>query len=536
MLKVLIVDDEAIIREGIAGALNWDELECRIVGEADHGAKALELLRLLEPDIVICDIRMPGIDGVELTKHIREQELDIQVIFVTGYDEFAYASEAVKHNVSDFILKPVDSAVLKQAVGKARDALVKSRRLEQDNERFKAMLETNKPILRENFIKRLAASQLTDRREITDKIRFFEMEAPLYQMVVFEIDNYNEMARRQSEYERLFVSFAVKHAIAEQLARRGRGKGDVVEYDAHRFLLLRGFDGDADPLADIEDMIPYIEQNMNISMSSGLSETFADLADAGHYYKQAHDAIAHKFYLGNSSIIHIGDIQTVADTSCQRSYSTKFRQIVDLIKTGRPGQWSLHLQQLLSHRKSIGSLLDATYETKCAMIEFIVSLVKELEDVGMESFQILADDHVYSRILSCGTLDDITSYVDQLITKIIDSNTSNKNNHYNQVVDQAIAYISSQYDADISLQDVAGHVHVNASYLSRIIKKVTGDNFVDILTKTRIENAKQLLKEVNYKTYEVAAMVGIKDSKYFSSLFKKEVGLTPTEYRNTYSA
>lgn len=534
MLKVLIADDEPIIREGILHALDWELANCRVVGEADHGASAMSLLAELQPDIVICDIQMPGVDGIELARHIRENQLDMKIIFVTGYDEFSYASEAVKNNVSDFILKPVDSSILLQAVENAKQALIQARKMKRENAQFKWMLETHMPILRENFIKQLLLSQLANEEEIREKISFFDMAAACYQLMIFEIDNYGEVARNRSEYERLFCSFAVKNAILERFAPFG--KAYVIEHELPRFVLLCGFGEATNSLSVIEHVAEHVQQQLHISLSCGLSGYFQDLANAGYYYKQARSAVSHKFYLGNNSIIHIDDIANGSNMKSPGGNGKQLKQIVDLIKAGRRDQLKEHLVQLLDPSDSPERELDITYRTKCRVIELIVSVMKELEEIGIESFPILTEDQVYSRVLDCETLHDIVEYVHRLIANIIDSNRSNKNIHYNQVVDRAIEYINLYYYEDISLNDVAGFVHVNASYLSRIIKKVTGDNFVGILTKARIERAKSLLKEVNYKTYEVASMVGVQDSKYFSSLFKREVGLTPTEYRNLYSA
>jgi len=532
MYKLLVADDDAVIRQGIVRSFDWESLNCTIVGEADNGATALELIETLSPDIVICDIQMPVLDGVHIARKIREMQYDMKIIFVTGYEEFEYAREAVKNWVFDYILKPVDAELLKSAVEGARNALELSRRVREENEKFRSGLESFKPALRESFILQLIREQLVDRGEVAEKAAFFDMSRDYYQLILIELDNSGDKLGTMGEYERQLLLFTIKNLIGA--ASGSQGAGYIVDTDVNRMALLLAADEIGNSIPMMDEAIGVCRSSLGVSLSCGLSEWFVDLAETGHYYRQAVNAVAHKFYLGAGSVTHIQDLHRMqlpagSGPDYAAAVKTLIRQLNADNVDGLAGQAAKLLESVFKLEDNAQRNIDSD---KSVAIDFMACMARELESAGFDSFPLLAAQQAYAQILRFETLDDIVRYVGELLPAIVSANEKQRNQSYHLVVERAVEFINANYTQNIALNDVAAHVHMNASYLSRIIKKITGSNFVDILLQARIEQAKVLLRQIHYKTYEVAELVGIPDSKYFSSVFKRETGLTPTEYRH----
>jgi len=530
---VLVVDDEALIREGIIASIDWQAIDCRVAGEADNGASALEMIERVRPDIVICDIRMPGVDGVRVAETIKERNDEMKIIFVTGHDEFVYAREALRNRVFDYILKPVDGELLRKAVESAKQSLEQTRKAKEEAERFKQALEANKPAWRAAFIRQLLTGGRFDAAEIVEKIGFFGLKSEYYQVILLEIDKAAGAGRHGSEYERQFLFYSVREAIAGRL--RHDGASYMEEIEESRFLCLLCMARPLDTLTVLEQASELCRRQYDgISLSCGLSDVYTDLSASHHAYKQALQALSNKFYLGNGSIIPYRELsEQIRPAQAADSYSAGIRTVLRRWTEYADGQAEAELRRLLiaviGHPDRAGADI---HRSKCSAVEFVVCLLREFEAIGIEGFRIAADERAYARLLEAETLDDLVNAFGELVGRIVRWNESKRSSHYHLVVEKAVDFIVTHFAEEISLNDVATVVHMNASYLSRVIKKVTGANFVDILLKTRIERAKAHLKQPELKTYEIAAMVGIPDSKYFSSVFKKEVGQTPTEYRN----
>lgn len=536
MYRVLIVDDAVNARRGLIEGFDWAAVNCEVAGEAENGQTALRLIDELLPDIVVCDIDMPGQSGIHVAQVVKEKDNDLKIIFVTGYDNFDYAKEAVSNRVFDYLLKPLDFALLRSAVEGACEALARARRLKEENERFRAGLESYKPVLRDNFILQLIKQQLTDGEDIALKAAFFGMQCSFYQLVMLEFDHYAENIVHLNEYERQLLFYTAKNLIGEIAGKYGSVY--LVETDVNRLLLLLGTEETRNAVALMEEACAACKTNLNLSLSCGLSEWFADLADAAVACEQATAALASKFYLGVGSITHIYDLQSPPYRQMNRpqqggDFSTEMKKLFKRFNADDAPLLADGLADLFE--AALGPATAAGEDAirgKSLAIAFIATMIRELEQIGVNGAAIVEEEMSYALVLKLETLSDILAYIRELAQTMIRINEKQRNLSYSLAVDQAVAYINAHYAEELSLNDVAGAVHMNPSYLSRVIKKVTGANFVDILLRARMDRAKILLKRLDYKTYEVAERVGIPDSKYFSSVFKRETGLTPTEYRN----
>ena len=363
MIGIVIADDEQIIRQGLAG-MPWSDIDVELRGIASNGVDALELLKKTDSKIILTDIRMPDLDGIDLIHIIKDELPYIKSILLTGHQEFEYAYSAIKYGAFEFILKPTDPDEILEIIQRAKK----------------------------------------------------EIESENKSTFVYNFKNTNR-----------------KDSIAENLS----------------------VDGNL-PSESINEII----KNVKVRNYHNVKVLTREL-----------------------------------------------------------------LMCLSNHPDANGVLL------KNACIEIITLASHLLVEKGTEQFEMQDRLVFYSNINTCKDIEELIQYTNILLEKIINSLNFMDDLIVNKTVDECLSYIEQYYMDDITLVSLARNIHRNPIYLSRLIKKVQGKNFSDILTFVRMNKACELLRNQDLKAYEVSNKVGFKDSRYFSQVFRKHYGVTPTEYR-----
>ncbi len=531
MHKILLVDDEVNTRRHLRALIDYEQEGCVVAGEAQNYEEALGQMERLHPEILLCDIEMPGKSGLELAAKVRQTAPGTRIIFLTGHDKFTYARQAIQSGADEYILKPVDSSELRSALARTVCALEKQKTLEEEHRLFRHMLETSKDELRERFLSQILFLPPAS-KEVERKIEFFNLTSARYQVAVLEVRPRPEP--EGSEYSHQSALYTLKNLLLDHL--RPRMPAYLLEVGIDRYLAVLLPQPEEQVLPALEEAVSVVEDLLELTISCGVSECFSALERMRFYYYQAAKACSHTCYVGVNSVISYQNLaESLSRVPPKPDYSADAKQVAEYIR----GEAVLGegLNRLLA-----GILSGSAYrsrdveEAKACYIEFAVTLFKALELWALISpKEQAATSDIYARIITLRTAEDVAKQLAQTVCRLVDANQDSNTRYFHSVVDAALAYIREAYLDNITLGDVAGHVHVNTSYLSRIIKKVTGKNFVDILLQARIAKARELLQDNSLKVYEVAEGVGIPETKYFSSVFKKETGLTPTEYRNSLS-
>ncbi|NLY19402.1 MAG: helix-turn-helix domain-containing protein [Clostridiaceae bacterium] len=280
-----------------------------------------------------------------------------------------------------------------------------------------------------------------------------------------------------------------------------------------------------------EEIQEQIQREVLLSVSIGISEKAYGYRQFTNAFYQSTDALRHKYYLGDGAIISISDVDESL-TKQNIKFRNDFELIIDNIKVGNR-KASLEKFDSLLRKLKANLPQDSSFIPNMAA-EFIISLQRVLAERNIGLYKIMPDFNLYSILNECNTIPDLKSVLTEFINKVTEFIQSRNRNLNCAAVKRVDEYIRKYYHMDITLNDLSKEVYLNPNYLGRLIKKETGKNFSDILTEVRIEKAKELLKNTQIKTYEISERVGINDSRYFSQLFRKMTGMTPTEYRNTF--
>ncbi len=519
MYKLIFVDDEDIVREGITSRIPWGRNGFDLAGVFDNGQAALDYIRNNDIDVVLSDISMPQMDGLALSREIAETHPRIQVLLLTGFDEFEYAQEAVRHRVKEFILKPITAEELKAVLDRTRAELDRLRNAEREQDRLRELLNRSLPLLRERFFYSLASGRL-DKEEISRRRGFFswnDLEASYLVIIISLPEEWEELTR-------LALVEKSKKLISDDDAVFSNRNEDLV-------ILLQGSDGESlvKQARTIAERLFSSALSMGDSpVTIGIGESVDGLEEVNRSYLGAGNAVDYTRVLGITRIQSIDDVRQKTRVS-QEAFISRARRLVKALREG----FRHSAQDALTE---IFRLFEESYLTSSDVVSYLARLQFHLSDFvdemgisiqdDFEELSLTAEPRRFTR------LDDAKRYFSKQITKIEEHVRRRRNDAAHSRIDKARYIISERFtNKSFSLQDICSEIYLSTSQFSALFKEGTGQTFVEYLTEVRIDEAKRLLKTTDLRSYEIADKVGYQDPRYFSSIFKKITGFTTTEYR-----
>lgn len=523
MYKVLIVDDEELIREGIAEGLEWTTLECEPPLLAENGLEAVKLINTITVDIVITDIRMPGMDGLELAKWVNENCSRIKVMILTGYDDFKFAQAALKYGVLDFILKPTK-------LEEVRESILKIRRKLEDESEKQQLLEESMDIFKKNqtqekrqLLNSLIFKRIENVRELRQRIETESFCPYLQTVAVMELKNQPSRLFNEGNSMLYYIEH-MESIISEKI--QDTSVQFVSQFERDCLILFFYMDNkNQDKTAFsrwIDEILHELERDLcgyvPFEISIGISDASDSIFNVRNMYYEALkkcDADKKKKYWSNG-------LQTEEEVDVSDIISPNYRQLVTKKDIqGINDEVDLFFRKLREN---------TVVHMKSAAIEFInytlwmISKNYITKNIGKEK--------VYSRIINAVDGKEIEHIVKETLRKIcINMDVFLDNSENSELEERVISYIRIHFFNDLTLEEVAARFYVSPGHLGRVLKKSCGKTFTDILNMIRIENAKMLLRNPRFKAYEVAEAVGFNDPKYFSQVFKKYTGKTPSEFK-----
>lgn len=529
MYKIIMIDDEDEVREGIKRKTNWEACGFQLVGDFDNGRDAYEALESLQPDAVITDICMPFMDGLQLTELIAAIYRDVKVIIVTGYEDFDYAKQAIKLKVKDYLLKPINSAEFTEFLHKLRLELDEERKQREDVTFLRHQFNESMPLLRERFLERLVTSCMR-RDEIERKFQMFglSLSGPSITVLALDIDEFHrEFYNDQVAEEELlrFAAYNIFHEIME------KEQGGIV-FRTRDDKLVALLSGDPERIEltcqTLAEHVRYsIEKYLSMTVTMGIGRTCSDLPDLPKAFQEALSALDYRFLLGKNRVISIGDMEFGSSLD-NLSYIHMEKKLISAIKTGEKTVVTLTLQDWINEMKKGTCSMDKCYGK---LNKLLVALMNVLVETGFEDAAVLGD-HSFMQLYARKTLDDVRLWLEEICLALVDLLAEKRTKVSESQMEAAVAYIHSNYaDEQLSLQQVCNHIYMSMSYFSALFKPHTGETFIEYVTRYRLDKAKEMLAASQLKTYELAAKVGYSDPQYFSVIFKRNTGMTPKEFR-----
>ncbi|PYG88249.1 two-component system response regulator YesN [Ruminiclostridium sufflavum DSM 19573] len=530
MYKVIIVDDEPVIRKGMLSFINWEAMNCIVVFEAGNGADTIEYLRKSSADIIITDIRMPGIDGIVLSRYIHENYPEIKIIILTAYADFSYAQQAIRYNVIDFVVKTNPFETIPEAIRKAQQVIENEKCKEKELKLLEDKINCSFTEICDNFIKDIINGIIINHDLISDKAEELNININNFFLVVYEINNASEDNINATLEEQNKFVFSIKNFLSMAFK-------DYHHYTAvmnkNLLITIVSFNNNASSkymqslLITCNEILSTAEGFMKFTLNIGISNIHKYIYELSPAYLEATEALSESFYTDNhvsvymqKNSIHIRNkinIHKYADN------------IINSIQNGNHDDAFHLLHELFrEYRKN----KEPIENVKVSSMLICSQCFRILANYNLNNKEgsVADETNIYRQIQSSKSINGVSKIICNVIRSssfIIASNQK----QYNYLVIQVNEYINKNYNINISLQSIADYVHVNSSYLSRLYKKKTGESIVDAINKHRIEISKKLLKNTTNKIFEIALSVGIEDPAYFTHVFTKYVGMSPKEYK-----
>ncbi|MGO4372739.1 response regulator [Paenibacillus sp. MCAF20] len=514
MYKVLLVDDEFIILDGIASVVDWEACGTQLIGTAQNGVEAFELVKRDPPDIIISDIRMPGMDGLQLVAAVRELNPDISFILLTGFSEFDYAKTAMQHGVNHYLLKPCSEEALMEAL----EEVVQRRREKDDNDHFvqsiKYGLERVLPHAKEQFLKELVTNKTYGVMEWQYFGRLFglQFQTQRVRLLLAEIEG-------EYEYEHLF---AVKN-IAEDVFQNPVLSSTV---GGHVLLLMEDELSEEQLFEKIDAIRSTFMKYYRLDLTAALSEP-GELAHVRRLYTHTLACLNHRFYLGEGSLITERDISVPEDAE-KRDFEYDPERLSMPIKAGHWADAELELKRMF------GELSELRYEieeTKSYLIQIFMEIIRICSPAQMKGYL-----DKLPGLIAGSTLQSFEQFVMTIAREITLDRYERNRRKQSQMVQSVIQIVQERYsDETLTLQTIAAEIYMNPDYISKMFKKETGEKFTNYVMNIRIEKALEHIERGGDLTIaSLAEASGFGENySYFSKIFKKYTGFSPSEYRKS---
>lgn len=551
MYRILIVDDEPVIVNGLYEIFMEVEHLDLDVCTAYSGDKALEWLQRAKIDVVLTDIRMPGMSGLELQRAISEQWPECKVIFLTGYDNFEYIQSAMRHSGVDYILKTEDDEVILESVDKAIAAIAEQRRATDALQKAKRQLQLAVPALQRDYLLRLCegtlshATRLPEPDKLADLGISLRYDAPILP-IAGRIDRSGEMTAADSA----LLSYAL-HNIAEELLSPCIVQS--VAIDAARFLWL------VQPGADApggerwgERIVKFVHGTLETVQGKSkellkLPVSLAAWSEAVPWNRlaEASDHLRRMLGIGlgyEQEMLLLGGAtnlgeevalsgESKAEEQSIRGMLKRFSEAEALMENGQRAELIRLIEEVRDRLEQIGYkptlFIEAYYSIALPLIRQFSKWTSTNDRTTVTKLEILSDARGHA------TPREGIAYLRRAADEAFELRISAQDERTSQVVTTLHQYIEANLHGDLSLTALSELVYLNPYYLSRLYKQITGRALTDHISRVRVAKAKQLLTETFLKVHEVAQQVGFDSSAYFARLFKQATGLTPQEYRDS---
>ncbi|MGF9908792.1 response regulator [Brevibacillus porteri] len=528
MYKLILVDDEEDVREGVSQEIDWHSHGYEVVAKAENGREALELVERLRPDVVVTDIKMPFMNGLQLAESIGREYPAIRIIILTGFDEFEYAQKAVKLQIDEYVLKPFSASELMEALDKVKRRMDEEAAHRENVQLLRDSYQKSLPVLREVFLSSLLSRQLIQHDVFSKACEYgIELRSPEYLVAVICVD------QPKQEEQQLFL-FAVKN-IAEEQLNAGKQAGIVFLHEDQVVLLMRTKADDTQRIEVrtqniAEEIRRTIEKYMSITVTIGIGNVVTDVAALPYSYEDAMQALDYKSILGCNRMIVINDVEKQASEQI-RLDERREHELVRCIKMGTSAELRNVIDELFDQVARVPVSIE---DYRIYLLEIMTTILKTAHRAEVDMDQLFGGQRYLLQVMTTFTsMEDAREQIVEICERIMASIASGRQTTYRRLITQALDYTHTHYHSpDISIHKVCDHLHISLGYFSGIFKKEMKTTFVSYLLSLRMEKAKELLRTTDLKSFEIAEKVGYTDPNYFSFSFRKYAGMSAKEYRS----
>ena len=534
MLKLVIVDDEPMERTYMKQFINWSSMGIEIAGEAANGVDGLKICSIVKPDIILTDIKMPEMDGLEFSRKVKEILPDIKVVFISGHGDFDYARSAVDLNAFGYILKPFRIEEVMEVVRKVLSKCDDEQKKEDEREQLRKILDENKGILKDSLIR-----ELMDGTDIGDgiweRINYLGLKISkgIYCVMLLEVDEYENAVRNMTVEEKQIFSLSVLEKIRQKLDTRCMG--EAVKVSGKNYIILLSIPGNvskefsAGETYSVAESVKSRIEEMNITVTIGISSTCDELNGLSILHEEARNALQYKLFNMKGQIINIDYLQ-FSSANTEIDLKMLDNKVVKCLRLGSPEKVYELMNELFDSILPSKNISGNYIQNVC--ISIMCSAMRFLNEINCTFDDVLGDGVlVWNKLLKFETIADVKQWMTNIFAAIIETVNLKKKSKNQMIVDKIIEIMNEKYSEDLTTKELSKVIFISPNYIGAIFKEETGIGILTFLTKLRMEKAEEMLKDPNMKVYEIAQKVGYNNTPYFSTIFRDYTGMAPSEYR-----
>ena len=534
LYRIILVDDEEEVRKGIIRKIDWEALGFQVVGDAENGQDALEKIEQLEPDVVMTDIRMPYMDGLTLTSWIRQKYPSVKVLIFSGFDDFEYAQQAIKLNVTEYILKPVNVEELTRILNRVRENLDQEIEQRRDVDRLRESYLSSLPILRELFLNDMVRGNMPA-ENIRQKLEEYKIDilgAEKWLTAVINVENEaSEESGLTLHQEKELIPISVKSLLEDNLK-------DYCRFTAFNsavgVTLIAAVDGEREQTSLIDllgDVCKEIRRILQVTVTIGIGYFSRELKQLPAAYQSAVDALGYREIVGTGKTIYINDMEPVSRGKLQ----LETRDEADLIAVVKFGT----REKIEAAAKNFAARMEGARvhmrQLQVYQMSIINCLIRLMQQQDLELGAMFGTDEMYGKVIY-GNMkpEEFASVITEVGCRMNEAMNRERDKTAKKVILEAKQYILDHYqDPELSVDVMCRQLHMSPAYISTVFKRETGQTYIAYLTEVRLDKAVELLNTTDDKTYVIAQKVGYQEQNYFSYVFKKRFGISPTKFRGS---
>lgn len=537
MLRTFLAEDEIVVRENIKKMVPWEQYGFELVGEASDGEMALPLIKKLKPDLLITDIKMPFMDGLTLCKVVKKEFPDIKIVILSGYDDFNYAKEAIGIGVEDYLLKPITKNAFLERLCEIRSRYEHEKSQREYYEQFHREMQEYEQNSSRDFFEGLISGTMDmgEMYERADKLGL-DIVAEAYNILIFTLESENAAAGQSETYSEWEVrawekieSLFADHSYAMLFRNNVFSYGVLVKEQKDN------------PGKNTRDCVESIREILSDAPAGqpwfiAAGEPVERLSNMKHSYNTAAQTYARR-YLYDGHILYYRDLKEEELAKDDGIYLKKVdinamdpAIIQKFLGSGLKEETGNFVRDYFHAigKEPMSSMVFRSY----VILNVRFSVLSFLNRMGYCASALEESDTEDALEQGGASMEAAMAYAEKMLQKAIEIRDENSGNKNRDILENSIEYIKTHYmDENMSLNAVAQVANISANHFSALFSQNIGQTFIEYLTGIRMEHAKELLRCTGKRASEIALEVGYKDSHYFSYLFKKTQGMTPSDYR-----
>ncbi len=543
MYRLMVVEDEDMIRKGIVNSIPWQSLGFMVVAESANGKDALEQLEKNPVDVLLTDIKMPIMGGTELSKKTRQLYPDIEIIILSGFADFEYARQAIGFRAFDYLLKPTNKKKLLDAFTALKESMDQKREMKEEIFYSNLYISAGYETMRNEFLQSMLEGDTSLFNDFDEKTASLELDfsGHYFTAATIKFDRKSIFKELESSWEtdKRLLTFSYRNILKEELSNIDNAYYIVKDYDTIDFVFC--FSSAEKQNAQMIPCLESISENIQnclfkyvtVPYTIGIGLSYPSIHHIAKSYSQAKRSIQNNFYLGDQRVqVYQDNNESKYEQNFIRFYPEEMEHVAVSISNGNYMETKKYLTSIFRVLME-QNLLPEIVKNYCIALKL---MVQSKITNSYETMEKIIGDEYNDFVKDALNVKELETYIVNVmvaLAKEIDETVDPlelKEQH--KVIDKAKAYIAAHLSEKITLKMISENVYLSETYFSFLFKKITGVTYIDYIQKLRMQEAKKLLVNTTYKVYKVAELIGYNDYKYFSVQFKKYAALTPKEYRN----